>query len=177
MVNDETQVYTKLIKFDNREKIIFKFVINGEWKVSPDYKIVTDETGNENNYIDADELVELQEFEVEDEPVVAPVPVPVLPAEKSKSESAEPSDLSNVSTRGSSFAAVLIPSGNDHSAFEEIDQTPTTSLINSQIINPAVEEKDTSTITSVSNSSIEPPAETKAKKENLVSKFKGLFKY
>lgn len=189
---EEANGYSKLIKFEKREKIVFKFVVDGDWRVSSNYKIEKDEAGIENNYIDADELVELQEFEVDDTPAAAAVVVPELKEEvepaqlhavaapdvTSKATSAEPSDLSNVSTRGSSFAAVLIPSGNDHSTFEQIDETPTTSVINSRIINPVVEEKDNSTITSVSNSSIEPTdSRAKAKKENLLTKFKGLFRY
>lgn len=193
---EEANGYSKQIKFEKREKIVFKFVVDGDWRVSSNYKIEKDAAGIENNYIDADELVELQEFEVDDTPAAAPVAAvdpelkeEVEPAQFhtvsvpdaiSKAASAEPSDLSNVSTRGSSFAAVLIPSGNDHSdsAFEQIDETPTTSVINSRIINPVAEEKDNSTITSVSNSSIEPTdSRAKAKKENLLTKFKGLFRY
>lgn len=187
---EEANGYSKQIKFEKREKIVFKFVVDGDWRVSPNYKIEKDAAGIENNYIDADELVELQEFEVDDTPAAAvdlelkeevePAQFHAVAAPEaiSKAASSEPSDLSNVSTRGSSFAAVLIPSGNDHSAFEQIDETPTTSVINSRIINPLVEEKDNSTITSVSNSSIEPTdSRAKAKKENLLTKFKGLFRY
>lgn len=60
----ENGKYKGSIRVRNRQKVVLKFVINGsDWRVSEDYKTEHDSEGIENNYIDADELIEMQEFE------------------------------------------------------------------------------------------------------------------
>lgn len=39
----------------NEEKVEFKFVVDGEWKVSDDYWTVVDDLGNVNNYVEVGE--------------------------------------------------------------------------------------------------------------------------
>lgn len=60
----ESGTFSDQIRVDKRQKLVFKFVVNGtDWVTSEGYKREFDENGIENNYIDADELVEVEEFE------------------------------------------------------------------------------------------------------------------
>lgn len=55
----------------NREKLVFKFVINEDnWVISHDYNIEFDDSGIENNYLDPDNLTEV----VHEDTQVAPSP-------------------------------------------------------------------------------------------------------
>lgn len=54
----------------------FKFIVNGEWKCSPDYQIIKDGNGNENNFIMINEEIAKEEKEEErkkksDEPLTS----------------------------------------------------------------------------------------------------------
>lgn len=60
----EAGTFKDQVWVDKKQKIVFKFVLNGtEWVTSEGYKKEFDGNGIENNYIDADELVEVEEFE------------------------------------------------------------------------------------------------------------------
>lgn len=60
----ESGTFSDQIRVDKRQRLVFKFVVNGtDWVTSEGYKREFDENGIENNYIDADELVEVEEFE------------------------------------------------------------------------------------------------------------------
>lgn len=127
-------VFETTLKVAERQKLVFKFVVNNsEWVTLPDYKIEYDEHGNPNNYVDAAELVAIEEFQRD----VTPVPAVVLPVETKASEiskevlpgtDSEPLELTpdvhddeerltNVLTSGSSYAAVSIPESSD---FEDV---------------------------------------------------------
>ncbi|CCK70801.1 Mdg1p KNAG_0F01330 [Huiozyma naganishii CBS 8797] len=45
------------VSFDSDGRFVFKFVVDGEWAVSQDYKIETDEFGNQNNYIEGHDMI------------------------------------------------------------------------------------------------------------------------
>lgn len=63
----ESGTFKGQIKVDKKQKLVFKFVVNEtEWVTTGNYKSEFDENGIENNYIDADELIEVEEFEQED---------------------------------------------------------------------------------------------------------------
>ncbi|KAJ3255728.1 hypothetical protein HK103_006095 [Boothiomyces macroporosus] len=49
---------------------VFKFVVDGEWKVSQDYEVVTDEQGNQNNILRPEEPADLKPDVIEKAPVV-----------------------------------------------------------------------------------------------------------
>ncbi|KAK6457890.1 uncharacterized protein RJT20DRAFT_125773 [Scheffersomyces xylosifermentans] len=67
--------YKQVVKVDSRQKLVFKFVINGnDWVTNNHYKIEHDDSGISNNVIEAAELTEFHEFEEEPEPV-QPVPL------------------------------------------------------------------------------------------------------
>ncbi|KAJ3320337.1 hypothetical protein HDV06_005368 [Boothiomyces sp. JEL0866] len=52
---------------------VFKFVVDGEWKVSQEYEIVTDEQGNQNNILRPEQAVDLKvEDVIEKAAVVEP---------------------------------------------------------------------------------------------------------
>lgn len=58
--------YLQKIKLENKQDVVFKFIINDDqWIVNDDFKVTHDEHGNSNNIIYADELVE----ESDDAPV------------------------------------------------------------------------------------------------------------
>ena len=60
----EAGTFKDQVRVDKKQKIVFKFVVNGtDWVTSEGYKKEFDENAIENNYIDADELVEVEEFE------------------------------------------------------------------------------------------------------------------
>lgn len=63
----ESGTFRDQIRVDKKQKLVFKFVVNEtEWVTTGNYKSEFDENGIENNYIDADELIEVEEFEQED---------------------------------------------------------------------------------------------------------------
>ena len=40
----------------HNDEILYKYIVDGQWKVSPTEKVVKDESGIENNYVDANDL-------------------------------------------------------------------------------------------------------------------------
>lgn len=79
---------------DEPQKLVFKFVLNdSNWVVAPEHKVEHDEHGNANNYVDADEL---KEVDTDD-------------------------DLTHVLTNPSSYAAVSPPASGG-SGFENISR-------------------------------------------------------
>ncbi|KAG7664639.1 uncharacterized protein J8A68_001864 [[Candida] subhashii] len=53
--------YSQEIKVADKQNIVFKFIINdNDWITNEQFKIETDESGNSNNIIEADELIEEQ---------------------------------------------------------------------------------------------------------------------
>lgn len=92
--------FVRLLTFNSRKKIVFKFVVNNEeWCVSKDYKIEEDEHGNQNNYIDADDL---------------------LYSDSNGDD--EQAKLTHVLTSSSSFAAVSLPE--TASTYEHLSRSP-----------------------------------------------------
>lgn len=92
--------FVRLLTFNSRKKIVFKFVVNSEeWCVSKDYKIEEDEHGNQNNYIEADDLVYTD-----------------------SNGDDEQAKLTHVLTSNSSFAAVSLPE--TASAYEHLSKSP-----------------------------------------------------
>ncbi|CCE73239.1 Piso0_000268 [Millerozyma farinosa CBS 7064] len=92
--------YVKLLTFSSRKKIVFKFVVNNEeWCASKHYKIEEDEHGNQNNYIDADDLVY-----------------------SNGNGDDEQAKLTHVLTSSSSFAAVSLPE--TASTYENLSKSP-----------------------------------------------------
>lgn len=91
----DSDAFESILRLPERQKLVFKFVINGsDWVTDGAYKIEHDEHGNPNNYVDADELIEVQEFTKDATPAEAesePVPVPV--AAKSTTKTAEAADV------------------------------------------------------------------------------------
>ena len=60
----ESGVFRDQIRMDKKQKLVFKFVVNGtEWVTSEGYKKELDENGIENNYVDAAELVEVEDHD------------------------------------------------------------------------------------------------------------------
>lgn len=58
-----SEPFTKLVKLPSKEKITFKFVIDDtNWITSENFKSETDEHGNQNNYIDAHDLITVEEL-------------------------------------------------------------------------------------------------------------------
>lgn len=127
------------------QKLVFKFVVNSNWTTSNAFKIETDEHGNLNNYVDAEELIAVEEFvevpandaETDSENVVQEdkTPVEITPDATSemaakKSDNAvetpvKPSGDDNddelftrVSNAGSSYASVSVTS----SDYEHLSQ-------------------------------------------------------
>lgn len=57
-----SEPFTKLVKLPSKKKITFKFVIDDtNWITSESFKSETDEHGNQNNYIDAEDLIAVEE--------------------------------------------------------------------------------------------------------------------
>lgn len=120
------------LKLPKKEKIVFKYVLNGtDWVTDPHLQYEHDENGNANNVVYAENLVAVEEFTEEKE--VSPFAEP--PAKNSSDRTESDSEkLTNVLTSESSYAAVSIPESKD-SAFEEVehckapitDVTPTSS--------------------------------------------------
>ncbi|RCK60417.1 Cruciform DNA-recognizing protein 1 [Candida viswanathii] len=72
-----TKEYLQQIKLDNKQDVVFKFIINDDqWIVNDQFKVTHDEHGNSNNIIYADELVEES-----DEVPAEEAPVPVVTKE------------------------------------------------------------------------------------------------
>lgn len=147
----DTGHYEAVLRLRERQKLIFKFVVNdSNWVTDDNYKVEYDEHGNPNNYVDASELVEVHEFTKEETPevdssTITPLPIvgseqkPVeVPAAATAEKHSGPSTtsilpvilaesrddeekLTNVLTSGSSYAAVSIPGSGD-SGFENISQ-------------------------------------------------------
>ncbi|CAN3485355.1 hypothetical protein DICA0_F21638 [Diutina catenulata] len=44
------------VPFGSPDRVLYKYVVDGEWLVSPTQKITQDENGNDNNYIDSDDF-------------------------------------------------------------------------------------------------------------------------
>ncbi|ABN65678.2 hypothetical protein PICST_67240 [Scheffersomyces stipitis CBS 6054] len=66
--------YQQVVKVDSRQKLVFKFIVNGnDWVTSDFYKTEHDDSGIANNVIEAAELTEFHEFEEEPEAAVIPV--------------------------------------------------------------------------------------------------------
>lgn len=60
-------MFKRQIKVAKKQKLVFKFIVNGsEWLTCESYKSELDDNGIENNYIDADEFIEVEELEQED---------------------------------------------------------------------------------------------------------------
>ncbi|RCK56638.1 hypothetical protein Cantr_05197 [Candida viswanathii] len=75
-----TKEYLQQIKLDNKQDVVFKFIINDDqWIVNDQFKVTHDEHGNSNNIIYADELVEESDKVPVEE---APVPVVTKEAEE-----------------------------------------------------------------------------------------------
>ncbi|GEQ66586.1 hypothetical protein JCM33374_g249 [Metschnikowia sp. JCM 33374] len=50
--------YETIVHVNEKQKLVFKFVINGcTWMIDESYKVEFDENGNQNNYVDAEELI------------------------------------------------------------------------------------------------------------------------
>lgn len=95
----DSGAFEAVLRFHKLHKLVFKFVVNGEWVTDSSHKIEHDEHGNPNNYIDAADLTEVQEFTKEATPeaqsaaTIAPVklaateqpPVPVPAAASTQS--------------------------------------------------------------------------------------------
>jgi len=65
----EFDAFEVLLRVPERQKLVFKFVVNdSEWTTHDSYKLEHDEHGNSNNYVDADELIEVEEFTKEATP-------------------------------------------------------------------------------------------------------------
>lgn len=62
-----TPPFEQTITLPEKQDIIFKFIIDGNWTTLDSYPIVTDEHGNANNVIHAEHLI-LVEEEKEEEP-------------------------------------------------------------------------------------------------------------
>lgn len=141
----ELEPFELVLKVPERQKLIFKFIINGDWVTAGAYKIEHDEHGNSNNYVDADELVAVEEFTKEPtaEPASplalapetrAPAETPVAATTTSAAKAtgaAEPvaplklheegEKLTQVLTLDLLYAAVLIPGSSD-SAYDHVSQ-------------------------------------------------------
>lgn len=91
----DSDAFEAILRLPERQKLVFKFVINGsDWVTDDSYKIEHDEHGNPNNYVDAYELIEVQEFTKDatpTDPVSEPVPVAAKSTEPS-TKTAEPTD-------------------------------------------------------------------------------------
>ncbi|EGV61929.1 hypothetical protein PSN45_000625 [Yamadazyma tenuis] len=199
--------FAGIIKLPAKQKLIFKFVINGtEWKLGPHYKTASDESGIENNFIDEDELSLYEEFEKES------TVEPESASESTESDSGgKEHEIHQVLTGASSFAAVSIPSNS--SKFEDLAEadsppvTPTETPVTGSDPRPTTSSAVTGGGTvmnlSDSNSTLNKPDELRIpgsypispvakggdvtntpsntsgrfKKDGLVSKFRGLFKY
>lgn len=54
---DDSQNYETIVHVHQKQKLVFKFFINGsDWTTDESYKIEFDENGNKNNYVNAEEL-------------------------------------------------------------------------------------------------------------------------
>lgn len=137
----DTSNFEAVLRLHERQKLVFKFVLNGsDWVTDDAYKVEYDEHGNPNNYVDASELIEVHEFTKEETPkaetpefsplVVAsseqgPVEVPEAAttgssaAKETTLPTSDEEKLTNVLTSDSSYAAVSIP-GSGSSGFENI---------------------------------------------------------
>lgn len=122
----DSEPFEVLLKVPTRERLVFKFVVNGEWTTDSNYKLEHDEHGNPNNYVDADELIAVEEFteELAEEPVaVAATTDAPKTADFEESASVDEPDhekITQVLTSDSSYAAVSLPSTD--SAFEHVSQ-------------------------------------------------------
>ncbi|OVF04693.1 hypothetical protein A9F13_26g00473 [Clavispora lusitaniae] len=129
--------FEAVVKLPARERIVFKYVLNGsDWVTHPELKTVSDEHGNFNNFVDADELTAVEEFVREatseaseaDEVSASLGSAGANVADAQEAESNEkdkddkPEDkLTHVSTAESSYASVSIPPSSD-SAYEHVSQ-------------------------------------------------------
>lgn len=141
-----SEPFTGEVKVSSKLKLVFKFVVNSNWITSDAFKAETDEHGNLNNYVDADELTAVEEFvevpadptEKESESVVledaapvevipdaipemagkkAEIPVEATPI-KAASDDHEDELFTRVSNAGSSYASVSVNS----SDYEHVSQ-------------------------------------------------------
>lgn len=137
----DTGRFETVLRFDERQKLVFKFVVNGDWINVPHYKVERDAHGIENNYVDASELTEVQEFTKEETPDVpadttalladakseqVPVDIPAVDEDHKAKEAVletreDEEKLTNVLTAESSYAAVSIPGSGD-STYENISR-------------------------------------------------------
>lgn len=131
-----SEPFTKLVKLPNKRKITFKFVVDEtNWITSDHFKSETDEHGNRNNYIDADDLIaveemveQLQEVKVEKAEEDESKDLETIDKSKEEQEKFEEEVKSTnddelftrVLTSESSYASVSLVSG--ESAFEHISQ-------------------------------------------------------
>lgn len=129
--------FEAVVKLPARERIVFKYVLNGsDWVTHPELKTVLDEHGNFNNFVDADELTAVEEFVREptseaseaDEVSASSGSAGANVADAQEAESNEkdkddkPEDkLTHVLTAESLYASVSIPPSSD-SAYEHVSQ-------------------------------------------------------
>lgn len=159
-------VYKAVIQFPRQEKVVFKFIVDGNWTTSSAYGVETDSSGIENNYIEASALVEVSQFE-------------------------EVPRLLQVST-GLSFAAVLPPVGTTDvsEGVESLDE-PSIGSRGIESVNLSKEEPkqqvqiekeadtvedDTPTALLVDLAILEDKHD-KPRRDGLINRFRGLFRY
>lgn len=49
--------FSLTVPLPHNEPIAYKYVVDGEWQVSPDERILTDENGNQNNVLEPEDLI------------------------------------------------------------------------------------------------------------------------
>lgn len=92
--DDKCGKFKGVIKLDRQEKLVFKFIVDGDWKLNALYKVEHDDGGMENNYVDAHELKIMEQFEQ---------------ITKDQDDAKSGDNIHQVLTSSSSFAAVSIP--------------------------------------------------------------------
>lgn len=152
-------IFTGLIRTDQKDKLVFKFIINGnDWITSDQYKVEYDESGIPNNYVDAEELQVLEEFELEDSHASLNKVSPstnLTDNKKTAQDTEDKTNLTQVLTSDSSFAAVSIPGSagltyeniedtidenlNSEEAVDDQFNTPTNSMFNSTVLSSPTE--------------------------------------
>lgn len=65
--------FSAIIKVPGKSKLVFKFIIDGAiWTTNDHYKTEIDRNGNQNNYVEAEELTPVEEFS--EQPLLEPDP-------------------------------------------------------------------------------------------------------
>ena len=162
--DDKCGMFKGVIKLGRQEKLVFKFIVDGDWKLNALYKVEHDDSGMENNYIDAHELKIMEQFEQ---------------ITKDQDDAKSGDNIHQVLTSSSSFAAVSIPDDEGAKAETETEKTapaPAPAPDNPNLSDSLSTLNTPQSRTSMQLNSAPNSASSRPKNSGLVSRVKSLFR-